>query len=106
MWKIPTPLIFIIILVITVTFFSGCRHPDDIRVTFVNNTNYVLHLRMKGELFSPDKPLHPGKSIRSAGNLRSWPARIQAFDQDGIVRFDKTISREELQEMDFRIVIE
>lgn len=98
-------------LVMLTIFLSGCQypyHPDSIHVTYVNNTNYVLHLRANEQPFRRDKPLDPGTSIRVGDRLRYWgdATRIQAVDEDGVVRFDKTITKEELQEMDFRIIIE
>ena len=77
-------------------------------MTYVNNTSYTITLSANGQPFSPGKPLPPGKSTKTGSRLRYWGdgRHIQAFDQDGIVRFDKTISQEELKEMNFLIIIE
>ncbi len=86
----------------------GCGHPDDIRVSVVNNTGYTLRLYEDGRPYlDSGNPLLPRSTTKVADRERYWqrPIRFQAHDEEGVLRFDKVITLEDLRENGFRIEV-
>ncbi len=81
--------------------FSFACENDDI-VDFVNQTEQAVEIRQGGELVFE---LDPGQTRGIVLFSKDWTPEITAISKDGTILLDETITWEQVEAMDHRIVI-
>lgn len=96
------------LLVIVIATLVAC-HTDDEVLILENKTSSTLRLVRDGKnFFSEPSQISPDQVIKTTGRPSEWrrPNRLQALDEQGNVRFDETLTWDDLKARDFRIVFE
>jgi hypothetical protein len=90
---------------------SACRDgpPYTVGLDLVNPTDVRLYVRMDGEPH-PDAELHwvePGGTLGVAGFRYRWerPRRVQAFDEQENLRFERSLPEVDLDALNWRVVL-
>ncbi len=80
----------------------GCLSSAEHTVVFENRTPDVVRGSFLGSAFS----LEPGESQGWQSRRNLMPTHVTAVDEAGVVRFDRTITWDDLKTSGFRVVIE
>jgi len=90
---------------------SACDGPPHVMsLALVNSTDARLYIRVDGEPY-PDAELHwvePGETFTVGDGRYLWeqPRRVQAFDERGALRFDRSFAEGDLDALNWRIVLQ
>lgn len=92
-------------LVLALAGATVSYYPDEFHYVIENGTPFTVRIVSDGRDFVPPFNLKPAESRRVGQRKRYLPDHLQAYDQEGNLRFDKVITGEELEANGFRVVI-
>jgi hypothetical protein len=103
--------LFLLLLLSTVVVLtSACERPPYVMsVDFVNSTDMRLEIRVDGVPYPKHAPwVEPGGTLGVVTGRTEWerPRQVQAFDEQGKLRFERFLTEGDLDALNWRVVLQ